>query len=172
MTEHPNSDSHPYEGLAYFRFIPMMARTAPRAIAYSNEVAESFRYLSHPTVIKCAYGMSFGYIGLDTLHKVGHHHTNAGFNQVAKYQLGDSLLWHGTASMLIPSVTIHTGVKISKQLCESMKTSARTRTIAPIAIGLGMIPLIIHPIDEGVNYIMNKFVRPSYPKEIQEKIII
>lgn len=171
MTDQVVSDSHPYEGMAYFRFIPAIARNMPRIAVYSNEVAESFRNLSHPAVIKGAYGLSFGYIAVDTANKVGHHHTDTGFSQVAQYQLGDSLLWHGTASMALPSVTIHTGVKMTTRLCNSLKASARTRTIAPVAVGLGMIPLIIHPIDEGVDRVMNRFIRPHYPKEVQEKII-
>lgn len=165
-----NGDTHPYEGLAYFRFIPIVAKNMPRALAYTNEVAESVRYLSHPAVIKGAYGVSFGYVAVDTMHRVGQHHTKEGFNETAKYQLGDSLLWHGTASMALPSLTIHTGVKVAKQMSSSLK-SPRARAAVPVAVGLGMIPLIIHPIDEGVNYLMNRFVRPHYPEEVREKII-
>ena len=77
-------DTHPYEGFAYARFIPMLARNTPRALAYTNEVAESVRYLTRPAVIKTAYGISFAYVAIDTAHKVGQHHTDKGFDEVAK----------------------------------------------------------------------------------------
>ena len=76
------------------------------------------------------------------------------------------------ASMLLPSVAIHSGVKFSKSICTVMKCSARTTKIAPVVFGIGIIPCIIGPIDDGVSWVMNRFIRLNYPKEHYRKLVI
>jgi len=166
------SVKHPFEGIAYMRFLPRIAKQLPRAMAYTNEVAESFRYVIHPNIVRGAYGLAFGYIGIDTAIKVGYQMgPQMEFNKIAKYQLFDSCFWHGSASMILPSVAIHNGVKLTKAICKGMNASLRTSRIAPIVVGLGMIPLIVKPIDHGVDLFMDNYVRKMYPEDIKDKII-
>jgi hypothetical protein len=73
--------------------------------------------------------------------------------------------------MAIPSITIHTGVKMTKAICNGMKMSYRTCRIAPILAGLGMIPFIVGPIDNGVEYFLDTYVRTQYPMDVQGRLI-
>ena len=43
------------------------------------------------------------------------------------------------------------------------KVPLNTRKWLTTFVGLGMIPLIIHPIDNGVHYVMDKSIRLTYP---------
>jgi hypothetical protein len=167
-----NEISHPFEGVAYIRFLPRLVKQLPRAMAYSNEIGESFRYVTHPWFVASTYVFAGIYIMGDTAIKVGHQMGNdMKFNKMAQYQLIDTSLFHIFASMVIPSVTIHTAVKMTKTICNSMNTSYRTSRIAPIVVGLGMIPLIVGPIDHSVEYLLDTYVRPLYPMDVSKMLI-
>mmetsp|Transcript_14152 Transcript_14152/g.26478 ORF Transcript_14152/g.26478 Transcript_14152/m.26478 type:complete len:114 (+) Transcript_14152:23-364(+) len=60
-----------------------------------------------------------------------------------------------------PVATIQAIVKASRWAVASMPRSLPTAatTWLPTAIGLGSIPLIIHPIDNGVDYLMENTFR-------------
>lgn len=49
---------------AYLARIRTIMRASHRYIAYLSDVGESFRPVAHPGLIKAAYALSFGYVGL------------------------------------------------------------------------------------------------------------
>jgi hypothetical protein len=100
MSSPDTEETHPFEGVAYARFLPRLASMLPRGVAYSNEVGESFRNVIPKPLLYGSYFMSFGYIGIDTAIKVGQQFDSKTqtFNETARYQAFDTLLWHGTAS--------------------------------------------------------------------------
>ena len=64
MGEHDN----PERSLSYLRFLPQFLKKA-RLLAYTNEVAESFRH-AIPKLIKPLYTVAFGYIAIDIGHSM------------------------------------------------------------------------------------------------------
>ena len=50
-----------------------------------------------------------------------------------------------------------------------MKFGSKVCVRVPIMVGIGLIPLVIHPIDKGIHYLMEKYLRPSYPVKLIEK---
>ena len=75
----------------------------------------------------------------------------------------DTLLWQSLASIIIPGFTIN-------RLCaSSLFVLHKYSTIVPAkqkwittAIGLASIPIIIKPIDHGVDYAMDNTIRKFY----------
>lgn len=155
--------NHSAELLAYGRYIRLA-----RPLAYSNEVAESFRHIL-PKLITPMYVVSFGYIGADISHKMALQYYKPKRDILMPYQLFDASLWHGTASMALPSLTIHTIVKQTKN-CQKWELTPRTIKFAPIILGLSSIPIIVKPIDHFVDWMMDKYVRVLYPKDIRNEI--
>lgn len=75
----------------------------------------------------------------------------------------DTLIWQGFASVIIPGFTIN-------RLCYATGLMLKRFSLLPVpvrkwgttAVGLGCIPFIIHPIDRGVDFIMDKTLREWY----------
>jgi len=159
---------HPGQELALLRFVPRIIRVG-RPLAYSNEVAESFKR-SHPLFDRffypALYGIAFGYIGLDIAYGVYSHRAD-GTNAMA-LKLFDSTLFHGLASVYLPGVIIHQAVHHTTTFVKRRGyTNFMTRS--PILVGLGLIPLIVPPIDHGVEFRLSRFVRCHYPPDILKK---
>ena len=75
----------------------------------------------------------------------------------------DTLIWQSFASVIIPGFTINRICRLTGiVLAYSTKLSSPVRKWSTVAIGLGCIPLIIHPIDRSVDYLMDKSVRELY----------
>lgn len=89
-----------------------------------------------------------------------------------KWKAIDLGIWHTSASIIIPTVTIHSVVKITsygitKFSSKNIKMPGFYRFI-PSIIGLAFIPIIINPIDNITDYIMDNSVRKFIP-QINEK---
>lgn len=158
--------SHSYErDLTYIRYFGIILKKV-RMLAFSNEVAESFRY-QYPQLIKPLYLISFSYIGFDIFHNVA---ININRGKTEMFYSGlDSAIFHGVASMALPSLIIHQSVGGSKKLLNRLKFGSKVCVRVPIAVGVGLIPCIIGPIDRAVHRGMVKWVRPFYPVDILEE---
>ena len=85
----------------------------------------------------------------------------------------DTLIWQSLASVIIPGKVIHMVVKASKkaiqkrQMNSQMHSSFRNKLFLnprfvksfPVMMGLMCIPMIIHPIDHSVEWMMNNTIR-------------
>ena len=71
----------------------------------------------------------------------------------------DTLIWQSLASVLLPGATINAIVKTSRYALVNQPVPTMVAAWLPTAIGLGSIPLIIHPIDTGVDYFMENTFR-------------
>lgn len=164
-------ESHTGESLAYFRVIAQMLPRI-RLAAYASEFGESFRK-AQPWLVKPLYGVSFLYVGTDIVAKTGMHLEKSQQDHVPymkTIQLADSTIWHATASFALPSLAVHQTVKRSTHLCQYFKAGFRTTRILPVALGLGLIPFIIHPIDHGVDYVFDNWIRTFYPSDVQKNL--
>lgn len=150
--------------------------TLARYLGYANEVGESFRY-QFPKLVTPSYVVSFGYCLMDaasTGYSTWNSHdptkTERSREFGAALATGDTLLWQTFASVLIPGMTINMIVKASR-LAVSSATALPTVVAAwaPTAIGLGAVPLIIHPIDHAVDYVMDCTIRDWMSEESKEK---
>mmetsp|Transcript_30222 Transcript_30222/g.69280 ORF Transcript_30222/g.69280 Transcript_30222/m.69280 type:complete len:128 (-) Transcript_30222:2898-3281(-) len=76
----------------------------------------------------------------------------------------DTLLWQTFASVLIPGATINLIVRASKfAIAGSRIASPSIRKWFPTFMGLGSIPVIIHPIDNFVDLALENTTRKWCP---------
>ncbi|RLN51994.1 hypothetical protein BBJ28_00016594 [Nothophytophthora sp. Chile5] len=151
-----------------------------RYLGYANEVGESFRPIA-PRLVVPSYCVAFGYVLGDTYDKAAKAHAKAvaaSFstrkrNAVIADATIDTLAWQTLASVAIPGFTINrvvgqgaAGTRKCKMTTNgsfavqrTAKNSPVLRRWLPTAIGLGVIPLIIHPIDSLVDMAMDRSVR-------------
>eukprot|EP00527_Entomoneis_sp_CCMP2396_P000207 CAMPEP_0198139240 /NCGR_PEP_ID=MMETSP1443-20131203/2590_1 /TAXON_ID=186043 /ORGANISM="Entomoneis sp., Strain CCMP2396" /LENGTH=179 /DNA_ID=CAMNT_0043801317 /DNA_START=236 /DNA_END=775 /DNA_ORIENTATION=- len=147
-----------------------------RYLGYANEVGESFRY-QFPRFVTPSYVIAFGYCAADSISK-GYSTWTANPEAVAAEDSTrihdtaratlDTLMWQSLASVAIPGATINTIVKASRWAIRRSSPMVVLPALAiewiPTAMGLGSIPLIIRPIDEGVDYLMDHTARKIWPE--------
>ena len=144
-----------------------MLRDSPlRFMGYINEVGESFRY-QFPKFVFPSYVLAFGYCiadaaqaGSDTYCKaVAMSSQTAALDSTVS--IIDCLIWQSLASVMIPGATINAFVRASRfALARSPAVVPPTILAwAPTVVGLGSIPMIVHPIDHGVDVFMDATYR-------------
>lgn len=140
--------------------------TPLRLMGYANEVGEAFRALVHVNWVRLSYGVASAYVLADTNDKSRKAAASLPENEDGRTQkiataAFDTLVWQALASVIIPGFTInricagslYTMAKTIPQVAEG------TRKWMTTGIGLGVIPLIVHPIDSLVHYGMDKTTR-------------
>lgn len=138
--------------LSYARFIKSF-----KFLAYSNEVGETIRH-TFPKLIIPAYCLSFGYIFSDIFHHCFPFYDENGWCEETKKSLYNRLLWHSTASLIFPTLTIGASIKTTKWIM--IKSGCKIHTIRwtlPL-VGIGMIPFIIKPIDDFTEKYIMKYI--------------
>ena len=150
-----------------------------RYMGYANEVGEAFRHM-YPKFVRPSYAVAFLYVGCDTIDKTltayrkgGSSGNSDNLSIAAKVGL-DAFIWQTFASVLIPGKIIHlvastVNYSINRDSTKYMnsthyklryyKMTPKLKLWAPTIVGLAVIPLIIHPIDNFVDYCMDNSVR-------------
>ena len=158
MTE----EKAPEEGKQYNIFRDSLLRY----LGYANEVGESFRY-QFPKLVTPSYVVAFGYCFADAAtsgHAAYDEATRKGSPSAAVDSVVstvDTLIWQSLASVGIPGATINMIVRASRFAVSRspMVLPAMVSTWLPTGVGLGSIPLIIHPIDHSVDLLMDSTFR-------------
>ncbi|KAA1130382.1 hypothetical protein PGTUg99_007807 [Puccinia graminis f. sp. tritici] len=148
------------------RYLGLVARIRPllipasRYLAYTSDVGEAFRPVVNPKVVTSAYGISIGYVVGDVAYEGWKGHLQAqgdpDDNLVIALKVARRAAFQGTASMLLPALTIHSAVRYSKKMIFSKMANPRIHSIGPTAVGLGIIPFLPTLFDEPVEHLVNK----------------
>lgn len=133
--------------------------TVPSLRPAANELGESFRPVL-PAMVVPSYCVSFGYVLVDTWDKTNQALSRSGSVPIAAGKAVDTLLWQTMASVVIPGFTINRSVELAGYLLQRAKAPAHVLRWGPVGIGLGIIPLIIHPFDAFVHFAMDNTTRP------------
>ncbi|XP_074640733.1 mitochondrial fission process protein 1-like [Tubulanus polymorphus] len=146
--------------------------TPVRYLGYANEVGEAFRALIPLAAVRASYAVASGYVVADSAHK-GYHAAQEDWpsNQIRTRKIvravGDTMMWQGLASVIIPGFTINRICAFSLFVFRKTKIlPAAAQKWTTTAIGLGSIPFIIKPIDRSVDYIMNETIRKLYKPKL------
>jgi len=140
--------------------------SAVRYLGYANEVGESFRY-QFPRLVVPSYAISFGYCIADALTSGIKTYEFAKEDNIPTAAVDsvvstvDTLIWQSLASVFIPGLAIHQVVKASRFAVTRipMVLPVAVCTWLPTFVGLGIVPLIIHPIDEFVDVLVENSFR-------------
>ena len=81
----------------------------------------------------------------------------------------DTLVWQTCASVAIPGFVINRAVAMTKFALTKTAAPKAMRAYAPTALGLAIIPLIIHPIDELVHRGMDETIRPFMRNKVAQQ---
>ena len=79
-------------------------------------------------------------------------------------QAFDTIMWQTFASVFVPGFTINRVVKACGYGLKNYGKSLPPPLVRwlPTAVGIGIIPFIIHPIDDLVHFVMDKSIRTLY----------
>jgi fission process protein 1 len=151
-----------------------------RYAGYANEVGESFRY-QYPRLVGPSYVVAFGYcladagytgyrayttdtsqeerLSVDSNSNSGEDHQHRLHIHKTIRATMDTLLWQSLASVALPGMTINLLVKASRSAVRRISLPLVVVEWLPTFVGLGSIPFIVHPIDQGVDYVMDRSIR-------------
>ncbi|MCL4131389.1 UNVERIFIED_CONTAM: hypothetical protein GTU68_045652, partial [Idotea baltica] len=131
---------------------------------YANEVGEAFRALTPLWFVRSTYGVASIYVLADTYDKsskISKVLKPESTKQAVIHAAVDTLVWQAFASVIVPGFTINRVCALSLfSLAKALpKVPLTTRKWITTAIGLGCIPLIVHPIDSLVHSTMDASIR-------------
>nr|XP_044988727.1 mitochondrial fission process protein 1 isoform X1 [Jaculus jaculus] len=140
-----------------------------RYLGYANEVGEAFRSLVPAAVVWLSYGVSGSYVVADAIDKgkkAGEQMPSPAADRSTRMTVAvvDTFVWQALASVAIPGFTIN-------RVCAASLYVLGTATRWPVAVrkwtttvlGLLTIPVIIHPIDRSVDFLLDSSLRKLYP---------
>ncbi|GJN90180.1 hypothetical protein Rhopal_003179-T1 [Rhodotorula paludigena] len=162
------------------RYLGYLGRLRPvlisssRYLAYSSDVGESFRPVVAPRVVTGAYALSWTYVTGDCCYEAWKASQKARelapdyLNSIVGLTFAKRAIFQATASMLLPSLTIHSIVKYSALALKKWGVqNVRVRQWLPSALGLGFIPflpaLFDEPVEEYVDSTFDRLERKLYP---------
>lgn len=133
--------------------------TPARFLGYTNEVGEAFRP-QVPRFVIPSYIIALSYCLGDTISKTAQvYRLEAEFNAKCCETGVETFIWQTLASVLIPGFTINrivagTQWAISKDVRNKLPQSVKL--YGATAVALLSIPLIVHPIDNLVDRIIDE----------------
>uniref|UniRef100_A0AC11EM16 Mitochondrial fission process 1 n=1 Tax=Ovis aries TaxID=9940 RepID=A0AC11EM16_SHEEP len=145
-----------------------VAREAGIARGYANEVGEAFRSLVPAAVVWLSYAVSSSYVLADAIDKGKKARDvpgpEAGRSSRVTVAVVDTFVWQALASVAIPGFTINRVCAASLYILSSAtRWPLAVRKWTTTALGLLAIPVIIHPIDRSVDFLLDSSLRKLYP---------
>lgn len=128
--------------------------TPVRYIGYANEIGEAFKSFLPKIGYYGTYGIAISYVLADTADKSK--------NFTKPWLAADVLIWQMLASVMIPGLAINRTCHFSRKLLMQNSQKFKNfqhREYVISGIGLAAIPLIIKPIDQSVDFLMDKTYR-------------
>ncbi|XWV25559.1 hypothetical protein QJ856_gp0195 [Tupanvirus deep ocean] len=127
-----------------------------RMASYASDVGEATRGTFPNIFVNAMYAVTVSYIGSDLYFKwrdnkhlrVLPKDENNTLTPFQKY-MGYHTLWHAQASLLFPTMTIHTIVNLVRNSSKKMTwINPRITKFLPAGVALASIPLLIEPLDK------------------------
>ncbi|XP_010876120.1 mitochondrial fission process protein 1 [Esox lucius] len=138
-----------------------------RFLGYANEVGEAFRALVPVSAVWATYAVATVYVSADAVDKGKKaallHGDKPGKTTKVAVAVVDTFVWQALASVAIPGFTINRVCAASLYLLgRTTRLPLSVRKWTTTAIGLSTIPFIIHPIDRGVDFLLDSSLRKVY----------
>ena len=170
-----------------------------RYVAYTSDIGESFRPVAHPYLVKTGYAVSWLYIigdvsyaswitkmksegrdipGFKPWNKQPQPDLVAAETFKQTHSLVDSDwrlsalkrgIFQSVASMGLPAFTIHSAVRYSSYIFKNSGNKT-LKTYGPVAIGLGIVPLLPYVFDEPVEHVVDWVFDKGEKLYVREKL--
>lgn len=164
---------------AYARRFRTILQASHRYVAYTSDIGESFRPVAHPVLVTLGYGVSWAYLIGDVSYAAWkaklkdegrffpglkpwnypYPPPNKAIAETYRNDPTEETEWktvalkrgifQSLASMALPAFTIHSAVRYSSILFKNVKAKP-IKTYGPVAIGLGIVPVLPYIFDEPV----------------------
>ena len=124
-------------------------------MGYANELGETAKPLLPPTLkylYHASYAVAVGYVLLDSKRCV----ELSPDEKSDVIVFADAVIWQTAASVAIPGLIIN---RIVSGVNGAAKAGGVRSKMVGSVVGLLSIPAIIHPIDTGVDYVMDNTFR-------------
>lgn len=135
----------------------MRALSGFRMASYASDVGEATRGTFPNIFVNAMYAVTLSYIGADLYYKYKdnqHLIDDNDLTRLNKY-MGYHTLWHAQASLLFPTVTIHSIVGLTRKCTRNLLwINPVVKRCLPVAFSLAVIPFIINPLDTLADTIM------------------
>ncbi|KAI5968245.1 hypothetical protein CANMA_002461 [Candida margitis] len=184
---------------AYANRLRTILLASHRYVAYTSDIGESFRPVAHPYLVKSGYAVSWLYIlgdvsyaswitkmksegrytpGLKPWDKEPKPDAIAAETFKQTHSLVDSDwrlsalkrgIFQSIASMGLPAFTIHSAVRYSSYLFKNSGNKA-LKTYGPVAVGLGIVPLLPYVFDEPVEHAVDWVFDKGENLYVKEKL--
>lgn len=145
--------------------VDIYRETPLRYLGYANEVGESFTAFLPSWGVPASYAVAATYVMMDTIDKTKKKYDETEDTHEASKVAIDTCTWQMLASVFWPGSFIRLVVAASS----THQFEGFAFKELPTIIGLLTIPLIVKPIDETVDVIMEKSVKKVLNDDIHFK---
>ncbi|CAM9732026.1 unnamed protein product [Ectocarpus sp. 6 AP-2014] len=145
------------------REVDIFRDTALRYMGYANEVGEAFRPLIPAFAVVASYGVAIAYVSADAVSKGFKCAKESDSKTCALPASFDVLTFQMLASVVFPGFTINRWVAFVEYLLQASDLESQFPGVGgwlPTAAGLGLIPFIVAPLDNLVEEVLDKTIRP------------
>ena len=140
--------------------VDIYRETPLRYLGYANEVGESFTAFLPSWGVPASYAVAATYVMMDTIDKTKKEYDETEDTWEASKVAIDTCTWQMLASVFWPGSFIRLVVAAA---------SFQHFDYIPTMVGLLTIPLIVKPIDETVDVIMEKSVKKVLNDDVRSK---
>ncbi|CAM9585453.1 unnamed protein product [Pylaiella littoralis] len=145
------------------REVDIFRDTALRYMGYANEVGEAFRPLIPAFAVVASYGVAIAYVSADAVAKGFKCSKESDSKACALPASFDVLTFQMLASVVFPGFTINRWVAFVEYIVQASDLESQFPGVAgwlPTAAGLGLIPFIVAPLDNLVEEVLDRTLRP------------
>ena len=141
-------------------------------IIFCTRIGEACRPVFNVFVVNSSYALAMIYVIADSYDKaklaIQNTQLSDIYNKKSAIAASDTFIWHAFASIAIPGFTINQTVRFVKRLTRKHR-NVIVRTVMPTFTGLASIPIILKPIDNGTDVLMDNTFRRIFPNEKDNK---
>ena len=148
--------------------VDIYRETPLRYLGYANEVGESFTAFLPSWGVPASYAVAATYVMMDTIDKTKKKYDETEDRQEASKVAIDTCTWQMLASVFWPGSFIRLVVAASSPH-QFEGFVFKELDYIPTIIGLLTIPLIVKPIDETVDVIMEKSMKKVLNNDVHSK---
>ncbi|CAM9215108.1 unnamed protein product [Discosporangium mesarthrocarpum] len=152
--------------------------TALRYLGYANECGEAFRPLIPEAAVLLSYGVAIAYVSADAIYKGYQCSRDSKPNFTGEEKFGpsvcalpasfDVLTFQMLASVVFPGFTINRWVAFIAFMINYLDLNTQIPGLIdwfPTAAGLALIPFIVAPLDNLVEEMLDRTIRPALMKQ-------
>eukprot|EP01111_Echinosteliopsis_oligospora_P006386 TRINITY_DN2049_c0_g1_i1.p1 TRINITY_DN2049_c0_g1~~TRINITY_DN2049_c0_g1_i1.p1 ORF type:complete len:231 (-),score=78.74 TRINITY_DN2049_c0_g1_i1:117-809(-) len=142
----------PARYLAYVARIRPLLMAGTRYLAFTSDVGEAFRPVSHINIVRAAYAISWGYVASDIGLESYKEYERGGTRQDMAQVAAKRAVFQTLASMALPSLAVHTTVKYAGRYFNRI---GRFTKWGPTIAGLALIPALPYMFDHPIEYALD-----------------